>query len=77
MRVRDYVGDVLRSKSAIFALALALTVDGFAFAQIQPARIGILGPDEEPRFSELAGGLKQGLNDHGYSATSMEIWRHA
>lgn len=42
-------------------------------AQVQPARIGILGPEEEPRFSELAGGLKQGLRDHGYSDQAVEI----
>jgi putative ABC transport system substrate-binding protein len=42
-------------------------------AQVQPARIGILGPGEEPRFSELAGGLKQGLRDHGYSDQAVEI----
>jgi len=77
MRVNEYLRDTLNSKSAIFVLTLVLTMAGFAIAQAQPIRIGILGPDEEPRFSELVGGLKQGLNDHGYSATSMEIWRHA
>ena len=73
MRVNEYVLDTLSSKSAIFVLTFVLTITGFAFAQAQPTRIGILGPDEEPRFSELVRGLKQGLNDHGYSATSMEI----
>ena len=45
----------------------------FGGAQAQPARIGILGPAEEPRFSEILGGLKQGLSDHGYSAQALEI----
>jgi putative tryptophan/tyrosine transport system substrate-binding protein len=53
--------------------AMLLTVGFPAEAQIQPARIGILGPAEEPRFSEILGGLKQGLGDHGYSAAAMEI----
>jgi len=35
-------------------------------------RVGILGPDEEPRFSRLADGLKQGLREHGY-ASRIEI----
>jgi putative ABC transport system substrate-binding protein len=37
------------------------------------ARVGILGPEEEPRFSEIAGGLKEGLRDHGYSGESLQI----
>jgi len=73
MRINNFIRDALRAKISMLALTLVLTLTGFAVAQVQPARIGILGPDEEPRFSELVGGLKQGLSDHGYSATSMEI----
>jgi putative ABC transport system substrate-binding protein len=44
-----------------------------AEAQVRLVRIGILGPGEEPRFSELAGGLKQGLRDRGYTDQTTEI----
>ena len=33
----------------------------------------ILGPPEEPRFSEMRDGLKQGLRDLGYSEQAIEI----
>jgi len=60
----------------IFLIALVLGIPLVplrADAQGRPARIGILGPSEEPRFSELMGGLKQGLRDHGYSGAALEI----
>ena len=44
-----------------------------AAAQARAKRIVILGPAEEPRFSEVAAGLKQGLRDHGYPAAALEI----
>jgi putative ABC transport system substrate-binding protein len=46
---------------------------GLAGAQAQPARVAILGPAEEPRFSEIANGMKRGLRDHGYSEKGVEI----
>ena len=73
MQVHDFEIDTRRAKISVLALIFVLTLTRFAFAQVQPARIGIVGPNEEPRFSEIVGGLKQGLNDHGYSASSMEI----
>ena len=44
-----------------------------AEAQSRPARIGILGAPEEPRFSEIVGGLKQGLRELGYPERAIEI----
>jgi len=41
--------------------------------QVRPARIGILGAPEEPRFSEVVGGLKQGLRELGYPEQAIEI----
>ena len=38
-----------------------------ARAQDRAKRVAILGPAEEPRFSEMAGGLRRGLRDLGYS----------
>ena len=52
------------------ALIVPLRVES---GQSQAARIGILGPAEEPRFSELLGGLRQGLRDRGYSDLAAEI----
>jgi len=44
-----------------------------AGAQPQPARVGFLGPDEEPRYSEIASNLKRGLREHGYQDEAVEI----
>jgi putative tryptophan/tyrosine transport system substrate-binding protein len=37
------------------------------------ARIGILGPAEEPRFSHVVTGLRQGLVEHGHAAETIEL----
>jgi putative ABC transport system substrate-binding protein len=37
------------------------------------SRVGILGPSEEPRFSHVTTGLKQGLLDHGHAAGTLEF----
>ncbi len=44
-----------------------------AGAQGPAARIGFLGPDDEPRFSEIASGLKQGLREHGYREGTIHV----
>ncbi|MGH7305469.1 MAG: ABC transporter substrate-binding protein [Candidatus Rokuibacteriota bacterium] len=44
-----------------------------AEAQNPAARIGVLGPAEEPRFSEVAAGLKQGLLDLGYGENTLHV----
>jgi putative ABC transport system substrate-binding protein len=41
--------------------------------QSPPARIGLLGPAEEPRFSEIASGLKQGLREQGYREDTIHV----
>ncbi|HEX2546774.1 MAG TPA: ABC transporter substrate-binding protein [Ramlibacter sp.] len=53
----------------------------FAFAVVPPlvqsqpatARIGLLGPDEEPRFSDMAAGLDRGLQEQGYPASAVHV----
>jgi putative ABC transport system substrate-binding protein len=55
--------------SALFVLGTATP----ARAQGQPARILILGPAEEPRFTEIAGGFRQGLRDHAHADGTLEI----
>ena len=42
-------------------------------AQGQSNRIGLLGPPEEPRFSEVRHGLTQGLREQGYAEQTLEL----
>ncbi|MGH8689925.1 MAG: ABC transporter substrate-binding protein [Burkholderiales bacterium] len=44
-----------------------------AAGQPPGARIGLLGPDEQPRFSDIASGLKQGLREQGYPEAAAGI----
>jgi putative ABC transport system substrate-binding protein len=37
------------------------------------ARIGVLGPPEEPRFSNIVEGLRQGLREHGYAEANLQM----
>jgi putative ABC transport system substrate-binding protein len=61
---RAFVGVV-----ALGLLAAPLAAE----AQSRKVRIGLLGPGEEPRFSEIADGLKQGLREQGYSADAIQL----
>jgi putative ABC transport system substrate-binding protein len=57
--------------SRVVAVAL-----GLAFASTLAAaqtRIAVVGPDEEPRFSQVTAGLRQGLADHGYRGGVLQI----
>ena len=58
----------------VILLTLGL-VFGVAIAEAQERsdRIGMLGPPEEPRFSEVRDGLRQGLRDQGYAEQAIEI----
>lgn len=56
---------------AAFLLVLA-AAPGVGWAQTA-ARIALLGPDEQPRFSDIAAGLAQGLREQGHSASSIQI----
>ena len=42
-------------------------------SQSPAVRIGLLGPAAEPRFSEIASGLKQGLQEQGYRADTIHV----
>lgn len=55
MRRRDFMAAL-----GVAALPRAVRAQG------RPRRIAILGPAEEPRFSEMVGGLRRGLRDHGH-----------
>ena len=63
-----------RRRFLLTSLAGGLAAPLAAEAQ-QPGkkRIGLLGPGEEPRFSEIASGLKQGLREQGYRRDPVVI----
>ncbi len=42
-------------------------------AQDNVKRIAVLGPSEEPRFSQVVGGLRRGLRDQGYADGALDI----
>jgi ABC-type uncharacterized transport system substrate-binding protein len=42
-------------------------------SQSPAVRVGLLGPAEEPRFSEIASGLKQGLQEEGYREDAVHV----
>jgi putative tryptophan/tyrosine transport system substrate-binding protein len=44
-----------------------------AESQGQVARVGLLAPAEEPRFSQMAEGLKHGLRERGYRDPAIQI----
>ena len=44
---------------ALAVLAAPMASEG----QMHATRVGLLGPDEEPRFSEIGRGLRQGLRE--------------
>ena len=58
--------------AVIAASVLVLVLAAPTFAENR-ARIGLLGPDEEPRFSQMAAGLRQGLREQGYASARIEI----
>jgi putative tryptophan/tyrosine transport system substrate-binding protein len=58
--------------SLLFTAALACT-PGAAVSQSPAPRVGVLGPDEQPRFSEIVTGLKHGLREQGYAQGAVDI----
>jgi putative tryptophan/tyrosine transport system substrate-binding protein len=42
-------------------------------AQDNVKSIAIMGPSEEPRFSQVVGGLRRGLRDQGYADGALDI----
>ncbi|MBX3499250.1 MAG: ABC transporter substrate-binding protein [Alphaproteobacteria bacterium] len=51
--------------------ALALTAP--ARAQTAARRIAVLGPAEEPRFSQVVDGLRRGLREHGHADAALAV----
>jgi putative ABC transport system substrate-binding protein len=44
-----------------------------AWPQSAVARVGLFGPDEQPRFADIAAALEQGLREQGYGGSALEI----
>jgi len=63
----------LRVVTLVLLACTILLVSGAGESQSPAARIGLLGPDEEPRFSEIASGLKQGLREQGYPEDTIHV----
>jgi putative ABC transport system substrate-binding protein len=58
----------------VFALTTGLVFGVVLVAAEGPSnRIGLLGPPEEPRFSEIRHGLTQGLREQGYTEHAIEL----
>lgn len=62
-----------RTSVAVATFVAAALALGAALGQERARRVAILGPAEEPRFSEIVEGLKLGLRDHGYGPASLEL----
>ena len=64
----------IRSAALVTALVLALlAVPPTAAVAGAAMRIGLLAPDEEPRFSDIASSLRRGLREHGYREEAVEV----
>jgi putative ABC transport system substrate-binding protein len=67
----------MRRRAFIALLGGVVAMPGAARAQERTQdsakRIAILGPSEEPRFSQVVGGLRRGLRDHGYADGALDI----
>jgi len=63
----------MKRRKFTLLLGCAAAMPSAAGAQGDVRRIAILGPAEEPRYSQVVGGLKRGLRDQGYADASLEI----
>jgi ABC-type uncharacterized transport system substrate-binding protein len=60
----------------LFAIAIVFAPRA-AELQSSAARIGLLGPGDGSRFSDIASGLKQGLQEQGYREDTIRVTRVA
>jgi putative ABC transport system substrate-binding protein len=56
-----------------FTLVAVILAASPCLAERSAKRVLILGPAEEPRFSELAAAFRQGLRAHGYGDTLIDV----
>ncbi len=59
----------------VLSLLFVLAIDAAPVVESQSpaARIGLLGPADGPRFSEIALGLKRGLREQGYPEDTIHV----
>lgn len=57
----------------IWSAAMGVAGGSVAAREPQVAKVAILGPAEEPRFSQMADGLRRGLRDHGHADTASNL----
>jgi putative tryptophan/tyrosine transport system substrate-binding protein len=63
----------MRRREFLAGLVLTIMVPGAQSRQTGNVyRVAILGPAEEPRFSQMASGLRRGLGEHGHES-GLEI----
>jgi putative tryptophan/tyrosine transport system substrate-binding protein len=62
-----------RRRFLLTSLAGALAAPRATESQSPAVRIGLVGPAEEPRFSEIASGLKRGLQEQGYREDAIHV----
>jgi putative tryptophan/tyrosine transport system substrate-binding protein len=58
---------------SLLSACLVLLLASLAPGQTRGTQIGVLGAPEEPRFSEIVAGLKQGLRELGVAEQSIDI----
>lgn len=67
----------MKRRPAPWIVLLALALLAAPLVEAQQAgttrRIGVVGPPEEPRFSEIRNALTKGLREQGYAEPSIEI----
>jgi putative ABC transport system substrate-binding protein len=63
------------ARLATLATLALLAAPLAAEAQRHRARIGLLGPSDEPRFTEMAAGLTRGLHEQGYDPATVQVLR--
>ena len=71
---RRLVASSWASAIGIIPFVVAIVLAPLAAESQGPAaRIGLLAPAEEPRFSQIASGLKQGLREQGYREDTIHV----
>jgi putative ABC transport system substrate-binding protein len=70
VRRREVIGLLVGALASPLA---AVVLRPATVAQERARRIAILGPAEEPRFSQIAAGLERGLRDQGLSPEGVNI----
>jgi putative ABC transport system substrate-binding protein len=63
----------MRRRAFLYGSVAMLAAPVAAEAQGPAARIGLLGPGEEPRFSNIASGLREGLREQGYRENTIYV----